>query len=202
MFGVEYATATRFVRQVAPPSGESAYTRHMLLLVPALVPDGAAARNRRAGSAAARVANPACARHPPSAVRTMARKPPCARALGIVRQQDWPLAPITLAADGGAGRGYWLRADPVHLRVMRDRIVLADSSAFELSQQEADALVASIGQHFGDALRPLPLHPTRWYLQFRAVRRTCVTTPLSVATGRDIEPLLPQGDDARPCGCS
>lgn len=118
-------------------------------------------------------------------------------ALGIARQQDWPLAPITLAADGGAGDGYWLRADPVHLRVMRDRIVLADSSAFGLSQQEADALVASISQHFGDALRPQPLHPTRWYLHFPHAPQLR-TTPLSVASGRDIHSLLPQGEAAGP----
>ena len=117
-------------------------------------------------------------------------------ACGIARQQDWPLAPITLAADGGAGEGYWLRADPVHLRVMRDRIVLADSSSFALSQQEADALAASIGQHFGNDLRVLPLHPTRWYLHV-ALAPDVRTTPLSVASGRDIQPLQPQGEDAR-----
>ena len=117
-------------------------------------------------------------------------------ACGIARQQDWPLAPITLVADGGAGEGYWLRADPVHLRVMRDRIVLADSSSFVLSQQEADALAASIGQHFGDDLRVLPLHPTHWYLQV-ALAPDLRTTPLSVVSGRDIQPLQPQGEDAR-----
>jgi hypothetical protein len=117
-------------------------------------------------------------------------------ALGISRQQDWPLAPITLAADGGvAGDAYWLRADPVHLRVMRDRIVLADADALSLSRQEADALAAAIGQHFGADLSPLPLHPQRWYLRYSQAPRLA-TTPLSVAAGRDIDPLLPQGDDA------
>lgn len=116
--------------------------------------------------------------------------------LEIARQQDWPLAPITLAADGGvAGAAYWLRADPVHLQVMRDRIVLADGSAFELTQPEADALATTIGQHFGADLNPTPLHPRRWYLRLdRAPRLT--TTPPSVAAGRDIDPLLPQGEDA------
>jgi hypothetical protein len=117
-------------------------------------------------------------------------------ALGIARQQDWPLAPVTLLTDGGvAGDAYWLRADPVHLRVMRDRIVLADSESLELSRQEADALSASIGGHFGTELSPLSLHPQRWYLRFPTAPRL-VTTPLSMAAGRDIEPLLPQGPDA------
>ena len=117
-------------------------------------------------------------------------------ALGIARQQDWPLAPVTLAADGGvAGDAYWLRADPVHLRVMRDRIVLAGADALSLSRQDADALADAIGQHFGADLSPLPLHPQRWYLRYSQAPRLA-TTPLSVAVGRDIDPLLPQGDDA------
>ena len=117
-------------------------------------------------------------------------------AMGIARQQDWPLAPITLEADGRlAGDTYWLRADPVHLRVMRDRIVLTDNRALNLSPQEATALATAIGQHFGEAFNPIPLHPQRWYVRFPYPPRL-TTTPLSVATGRAIDPLLPQGDDA------
>lgn len=116
--------------------------------------------------------------------------------LGIARQLDWPLAPITLVADDGvAGDDYWLRADPVHLQVMRDRIVLADNDAITLSREEADALAGSISGHFGTDLSPLPLHPQRWYLRFTQPPQLA-TTPLSVAVGRDIEPLLPQGGDA------
>ena len=118
------------------------------------------------------------------------------KAMGIARQEDWPVAPITLAADGGeAGEAYWLRADPVHLRVMRDRVVLADSAATELTHEEADALALTIGQHFGDDLKPLPLHPRRWYLRYARAPQL-VTTPLSTAVGRDVDPLLPQGADA------
>ena len=117
-------------------------------------------------------------------------------ALGIARQQDWPLAPVTLQADGtDAGEAYWLRADPVHLRVMRDRIVLADSAELNVSQDEAEALTATIAHHFGDSFQPLPVHPQRWYLQFERVPEL-TTTPLSVATGCNIEPVLPQGRDA------
>lgn len=116
--------------------------------------------------------------------------------LGIPRQQDWPLAPITLEADGGtAGDVYWLRADPVHLRLMRDRIVLTDNSTLDLSKQEADALADAIGKHFGDALQLLPLHPKRWYVRTLQSPQL-VTTPVSVATGRAIDHLLPQGADA------
>jgi len=81
------------------------------------------------------------------------------------------------------------------LRVMRDRIVLTDNSTLNLSQPEADALAASIGQHFGDALCPIPLQPQRWYMAFPHPPQL-TTTPLSVATGRDIDLLLPQAADA------
>ena len=116
--------------------------------------------------------------------------------LGIPRQQDFPVAPITLLADNGvAGKDYWLRADPVHLRVMRDRIVLADSGVLGLSPPEADALALSISDHFGAAFSPRSLHPARWYLRLDQAPRLR-TTPLSLAVGCDIDPLLPQGEDA------
>ncbi|HMM47576.1 MAG TPA: hypothetical protein PKC12_06295 [Thiobacillaceae bacterium] len=117
------------------------------------------------------------------------------QALGIARQQDWPLAPITLEADGGhAGDAYWMRADPVHLALMRDRIVLAGPIA--LPHEESDALAATIIHHFGAELDLHPLHPQRWYLRFAAAP-ALATVPLSAAIGRDIEPLQPQGGDAR-----
>lgn len=117
-------------------------------------------------------------------------------ALGVARQQDWPIAPITLLADGAdPGEDFWLRADPVHLRVMRDRVVLAEREALAMTAEEATALAMAIGRHFGDELSPLPLHPQRWYLHFARMPRL-TTTPRSVAAGRDVGPLQPQGEDA------
>ena len=117
-------------------------------------------------------------------------------ALGVARQQDYPIAPITLQSDGGdAGAHYWLRADPVHLRVMRDRIVLASPDELRLTQPDAEALAHSIGEHFGPAFRPQTLHSARWYLRLDQPPRLH-TTPLSLAVGCDIDPLLPQGEDA------
>ena len=118
-------------------------------------------------------------------------------ALGIARQQDWPLAPITLEADGQqTGDAYWLRADPVHLQLMRDRIVLTDPGMLDVSQLEADELLTSIAQHFGEALSPIQLHPQRWYLRLPHPPRL-TTTPLSVASGRNIDSIQPQGEAAQ-----
>jgi hypothetical protein len=117
-------------------------------------------------------------------------------AMSIPRQQDWPLAPITLEADGRPAEiTHWLRADPVHLGLMRDHIVLTDNRALNLAPQEASALAAAIGQHFGEAFNPIPLHPQRWYVPF-AIPPKLTTHPPSVARGQGIEPFMPRGDDA------
>ena len=171
------------------------YTRQMLFLIPHLFPTKqllkAAAPDLRLPALQTLLVRGTRQPCPAEGVEAAL----CA-ALGIERQQDWPLAPVTLAADGGEARDtYWMRADPVHLRVMRDRIVLANNDALTLSREESDALAAAIGQHFGEDLSPLPLHPRRWYLRFPVAPRL-TTTPLSVAVGRDIDPLLPQGGDA------
>src|SRR6266850_5773811 len=62
---------------------------------------------------------------------------------GVARQRDWPVAPYTLLADGGAPeRHYWIRADPVHLQVSRDSLGMAD--AFEVSRAESEALAETL----------------------------------------------------------
>ena len=67
----------------------------------------------------------------------------------VERQQDWPIAPLTLMLDGAeAGDEYWLRADPVHLRVDRDRLVLVENALFEVSEDEALAFGAVLNAHF------------------------------------------------------
>src|SRR5574340_1107946 len=177
-------------------SSESAcYTRRMLFLIPHLFPT-----SRLLETAAQDLCLPALqtllARGSRQSCPTEGMEAALSEALGIARQQDWPLAPISLVADGGvAGEAYWLRADPVHLRVMRDRIVLAGDAAVELTQVESDQLAATIGQHFGANRSPIPHHPKRWYLRLDHAPHL-TTYARSIAAGRDIEPLLPQGTDA------
>ena len=115
----------------------------------------------------------------------------------VARQNDWPLAPITFAADGGApGNAFWLRADPVHLQVNRDQLVLADSSQFAIDAKEARELVAALNAHFGrDGLIFHAPHPTRWYLRLPAAADLRCTS-LANAAGKSIDPLLPAGADA------
>lgn len=116
---------------------------------------------------------------------------------GVDRQRDWPAAPYCLLADGGdPGKHHWLRADPVHLKLEGNHLMLADSTAFSLSQQEAESLAASLNAHFsGDGLMFYPLRPQRWYLRL-AQAPALETTALARAAGRSIDALLPRGADA------
>jgi hypothetical protein len=56
----------------------------------------------------------------------------------------------------------WSRTDPVHMRVIRDRVVLAPAGAFAVSMQDADALCQAVNAHFAGAIELRPLDASRW----------------------------------------
>ena len=133
------------------------------------------------------------------------------RTFSVEKQQDWPVAPITLQADKmgnmQVGNGYWLRADPVHLRVEHDQVVLADSRVFRISSEEARQFVSDINMHFAaDDLHHssnefgaerrgmvfLPLCSDRWYL-YLANTPIVHTHVLSEVTIKNINKFLPFG---------
>ena len=115
---------------------------------------------------------------------------------GVERQRDWPVAPYTLLADGGAPERYfWMRADPVHLRVGRDSLGLADSAAFEVSRAESEALVDTLNRHFGRAMLFYSTRPARWYVRLEKAP-DMQTTPAAAARGAAIDEKLPSGPDA------
>jgi hypothetical protein len=115
---------------------------------------------------------------------------------GVARQRDWPVAPYTLLADGGAPeRHYWMRADPVHLQVGRDSLGLADSAAFDVSRAESEALVETLNRHFGESMLFYPMQPARWYVRLEKAP-DMQTTPAAAARGLAIDENLPSGPDA------
>ena len=106
-------------------------------------------------------------------------------------------AGYSFAADGGlSDGGTRLRADPCHLRVNRDKLVLADALSFDLNRDEADSLAHTLNGHFiQDGLRFEVLQPQRWYLH--SDRKLQIeTTSLAAARGQDIDRLLPRGSEA------
>jgi hypothetical protein len=67
-----------------------------------------------------------------------------------------------IAANRDPGSDAWLRADPVHLRLMRDHAVVVPGEALAISRAEADALCASLNGHFAGAMQVLALDSGRW----------------------------------------
>src|ERR1043166_237789 len=183
----------RHVR-LRPPLGRTVMRCH--LLVPDLLWRGVSApevyRDLKLPALELTLARGALQFEPPLSVEAW-----LGRAFGADSTADLPVAALTMALDGGQpGAEYWLRGDPVHLRVNRGELVLADSGAFTISQQEATGLTDTLNRHLqAEGIAFHALHPARWYV--RAVPPPQLRTHgLAQVTGKSVERFLPQGSDA------
>jgi len=88
-----------------------------------------------------------------------------------------PLAALRLRGENAAAaatpatQAGWLCADPVHLRLLHDRMVLADSHAFSIDDDEAQALVGRLNEHFAardgePGAEFLAASGDRWYVRW------------------------------------
>ena len=113
------------------------------------------------------------------------------------KEPDPPVAAITrLMEVDERDPSWWLRADPVYVQADRSGLVMLAHEELQLTQQEADVIVAEINQHFSEeGWQLLALCPSRWYLRSEQEQHI-VTTPLAQVMGRDIHAYLPQGKDA------
>ena len=107
-----------------------------------------------------------------------------------------PLAPYALRGDGiDPGNDGWVHADPVHLKVHRDHLILADAARIHVSTDEAREFIALLGAHLAaENIAIVAPHPQRWYLR-TAHEPRLGTVPTSEVVGRSIEPFLPAGED-------
>ncbi|HSN19595.1 MAG TPA: hypothetical protein VLS49_02890, partial [Usitatibacter sp.] len=104
-----------------------------------------------------------------------------------------PFAAIALAGEEGPRPGAWLRADPVHLRIEGDSVVVLDPSVLGLEREEAEALAASLQRHVAaDGLRFHAADRERWYVEVPEGERP-KTVALEAVRGRDAFGQLPSG---------
>lgn len=122
--------------------------------------------------------------------------------IGAPADSDLPSAPLARLGDapGADPEGFWLHADPVHLRADRDQLLLFDSRHLAITRGEADELVGLFNAHFaGEGLRLEAPVAGRWYL-CAETPPAILTRPLHLAVGRNIAQFFPAGPDARRWG--
>jgi hypothetical protein len=95
---------------------------------------------------------------------------------------------LSILGEGGEpGTAAWARADPIHLRLLRDRVGIVPAEAIGISAGEAEALAASLRAHFGERLA-LRIHsPERWSIRLEAPLPLPSVSSLEVA-GRPAAP--------------
>ena len=115
--------------------------------------------------------------------------------------KDKPYAALSLLAENISEielnkKSYWLRADPVNLQPDGDTALLASHVEIDLTQNEADKLVAQINAHFiNEPWQLFAFAPHRWYLRLDNPA-DLKTTPLQKVLGEDINQFSPTGNDA------
>lgn len=91
----------------------------------------------------------------------------------------------------------WLCADPVHLQVEGDALLLVQRYGFSVQEEEAQLLLQSLNQHFAqEGLVFYALNPSRWLVGCALPPEIKTTHPL-LRVGRNIDGYLPQGLQAR-----
>lgn len=111
---------------------------------------------------------------------------------------DHPDAWLSYQIDtGSVAPGAVLRADPVHLRADRTRLLLFDAEPLQIEPAEVQALAEAFNRHYAaTGLRLEFPVPTRGYLHLPR-QPELRTTPLAQAIGRDVDAHLPAGHEAR-----
>jgi hypothetical protein len=104
-----------------------------------------------------------------------------------------PAGALTALAHGLDPRTQsWLRADPVHLRPDRDRVLLMPSQAFAVTAEEARGLTAALTPLLAGKFLLHAVTPDQWCLQIegQAQSEASARPPVELA-GADIDPHLP-----------
>jgi hypothetical protein len=106
-----------------------------------------------------------------------------------------PAGALTALAHGlDPGAHQWLRADPVHLRADRDRLLLMPSQAFAVTAEEARALTDALAPLLSGKFTLHPLAPDQWCVRVEDDDAFGIATdarpPIELA-GANIDPHLP-----------
>lgn len=109
-------------------------------------------------------------------------------------------APVSAAqrwqtAGGAQSHAFWVFAHPVHLALARDYFVLPEPAPLLVSSEDANAIIASLNQHFSAQGLNFYLQGNQWFLGLD-FDPAISTAWLKTALNRDVTPRLPQGEGA------
>ena len=112
-------------------------------------------------------------------------------------ENDFPSAAFSLMANNMYDPAmFYMHADPVHLRADLDQAVLSSSEDVNITDSEAAAICDMLNQHFDqDALNFVSLNKDQWFVSSRK-KIKINATPLVDAIGRNINFILPVGEDS------
>lgn len=120
-----------------------------------------------------------------------------ARAFGLAELPSGavavPAGALTALAHGlDPGAHEWLRADPVHLRAERDRVLLVPSPAFAVTAEEAKGLAEALAPLLAGKCVLHAVQPAQWCLRLEGTKGSdIVARPPIALAGADIDPHLP-----------
>lgn len=96
----------------------------------------------------------------------------------------YPAGALTLAAQGAdPGKDSWARADPVHLRVMDDRLIVVPAETFALRAEESQALCEALNAYFA-GMEFTVAQPRRWCVRLGQIEES---RPALDAAGTTLE---------------
>jgi hypothetical protein len=108
-----------------------------------------------------------------------------------VKSETLPAGALAALALGlEPGERFWLRADPVHLRADRDRLLLFPSPAFALASEESAQLAGALERHFSGLFELKALRPDLWVIATADETPLGAKAPLELV-GQNVDSNLP-----------
>ncbi len=110
---------------------------------------------------------------------------------------DLPSAALCLLANDMFDSSlHYMHADPVFLRADMDHAVLTSSTDLDIKEKDSESLCKALNTHFGqDGLTFFKINKDKWFVSSKN-KIKLKTTSLVDATGRNINFILPAGDDS------
>lgn len=115
----------------------------------------------------------------------------------MATDNDFPSAELSLFAHESYDPAmFYMHADPVHLQADMDSALLSSSSDLDIDDAEAVILCEMLNQHFKqDGLTFIAINKDQWFVSTKE-KIQLITTSLAEAVGRNINFILPKGENS------